>query len=90
MNNSDAVSVQFEDKVSIGKRKKHLSGLISYFWKLWRKDYLTMLREKQKMAKNKEDSCISINDVVIVYDKRQPRHLWKLARVIDLIKRYIT
>ena len=26
-----------------------------------------------------------VNDIVIVYDKRQPRHLWKLGRIIDLI-----
>ena len=45
-----------------------------------------MLRENQKLSRAKGDTSLAVDDVVIVYDKHQPRHLWKLARVIELTK----
>jgi len=27
---------------------------------------------------------VSVGDIVLVYEKKQPRHLWKLGRVIEL------
>ena len=58
---------------------------VNHFWDVWRKEYLTSLRESQRLKKSKNEKQICVNDVVIVYDKHQPRHLWKLAIVTELI-----
>ena len=85
VNNSSNCSVEFEDAEELGRREKHISALITYFWNVWRKEYLTMLRENQKLSGRKGDTSLAVGDNVIVYDKHQPRHLWKLGRVMELI-----
>ena len=60
--------------------------MITHFWDVWRTEYLTSLRESQKLLRGKNEAKIIVDDIVIVYDKKQPRHLWKLGRVIELIK----
>ena len=86
VNESNSCSIEVEGGVGLSKRKKYLDSLLTYFWSIWRKEYLTSLRESQKISNIQGEKNLSIDDVVIVYDKHQPRHLWKLARVIGLIK----
>ena len=47
---------------------------------------MTSLRENQRLSRVRTESKLSVNDIVIVYDKHKPRHLWKLGRVVDLLK----
>lgn len=74
----------FEDE-HLNKREKHLEKMISYFWEIWRKEYVTSLREKHKSSKEKPE-IVSVNDIVIIYDDKQPRHMWKIGRVDELIR----
>ena len=86
VNEKSVKSVELEGRVELVKREKHLVRLVTYFWNVWRKEYLTELRESQKSTKTKGDETLSIDNIVIVYDRHQPRHLWKLGRVTGLIK----
>ena len=84
VNETNGCSIEVEGSVGHSKRKKYLDSLLTYFWSIWRKEYLTSLRESHSKIQGEKN--LSIDDVAIVYDKHQPRHLWKLARVIGLIK----
>ena len=67
------------------KRKKMLSIILDHFWQRWRKEYLTSLREMQQKDSNNKSTKINENDVVLVYEDKQPRHLWKLGKVTKLL-----
>ncbi len=70
------------------KRMKHLANLIDHFWKQWRPEYLSELRERhQYQAKKNPTSVPNIKkrDIVIVHDESLPRGLWKLCRVQEVL-----
>ena len=59
--------------------------MLSHFWEKWRKEYLTALRENYRVTRKKHGTQIAVGDVVIIYDEKQPRHLWKIGKVMELI-----
>ena len=83
---NDKGVIELEDSIQLTKREKHLNRLISVFWNVWRKEYLTMIRETHKLSRTRGDEKLAVDDIVIVYEKHQPRHLWKLGRIVDLIR----
>ena len=62
-----------------------LDTIISHFWESWRKEYVTSLRENQRIPKQKHSNKVEIDDVVVIYEDKQPRHLWKLGRIVNII-----
>ena len=58
--------------------------LIGHFWSCWKREYLTSLREFNKITGHNKQA-IRKGDVVIIHDDK-PRLQWKLAVVEDLIK----
>ena len=71
------------DNVMREKVNKH-SMVIEKFWNCWKTEYLTSLREFNKISGHNKE-VIKVGDVVIVHDK-QPRMQWKLALVEGLIR----
>ena len=67
------------------RRKKMLDIILSHFWERWRKEYVTSLRESQRISKQKHSTKIQVNDVVIIYEDKQPRHRWKVGKVIEVL-----
>ena len=59
--------------------------MLDHFWGRWRKEYISFLRETQRMIRGQHSDIIKLNDIVIVYDQKEPRHLWRVGRVINLI-----
>ena len=59
------------------------------FWKIWRDDYLTSLRErtqtKLKEGKKKSQYVAKVGDVLLIKDDLS-RGNWQLGRVTDLLK----
>ena len=56
-------------------------------WNRWRKEYITSLREYQKIIQpNNNLPIINNGDIVIVHEKFQPRMLWKMGIIEDVIK----
>ena len=63
-----------------------ISNIINHFWDRWRKEYVTSLREYQKIV-HSNDNLPKINiGVVTVHEKFQPRMLWKMGIIEDVIK----
>ena len=71
---------------SVRKQADRHGQLIRHFWPCWKKEYLTSLREFNKLKVSGSDKqIIRKGDVVIIHDKKLRLH-WKLAIVEDLIK----
>ena len=81
------MSTQNRDSdLNLSKRKKMLQTILNHFWSRWRREYVTSLRQFQKSKQNKSATQeIRKNDIVIIYDEKVPRHLWRLGRVVDII-----
>lgn len=78
------------DGSQVNSQVKHLNQVLNHFWKRWRTEYLNNLREvhahisKRHPADTKPQ--ISVGDIVIVKDDHQPRGLWKLGIVQELME----
>jgi hypothetical protein len=70
----------------LSERMKRLGGALNHFWKRWRTEYLTELREAHRQSRPSQPTGPSITkgDVVIVHDDNLPRGLWKLGKVEEL------
>ena len=68
------------------KRMKHLASVLNHFWRRWRSEYLSELRESHRHgAKKARNTHIAAGEVVIVHDDSLPRGLWKLGRIQEVI-----
>ena len=72
----------------VRKRVKYSNLVLNHFWKRWRQEYLTELRESHR---NYSQRCtgtpvISVGDVVVVQDDALPRGFWKLGLVEELFE----
>ena len=61
------------------------SGERLHFWRRWRKEYLTNLREFHKVRKGKESSDAKVGDVVLVFDENPKRGCWRVGRMKSLV-----
>ena len=67
------------------KRKKFMGVILDHFWQRWRKEHLAFLRQSQRAKIKQRGAEIHINDIVIIYEDKQPRHLWQTGKVEKLI-----
>ena len=62
------------------KRMKHLVSVLNHFWRRWKSEYLSELRESHRHgAKNARNTHIAAGEVVIIHDDSLPCGLWKLG-----------
>ena len=74
----------FMGHLELNKRAKRQIQLIQHFWKRWRTEYVTSLREFHKFTKNNEQR-IKLGDVVQIHND-SPRINWKLGVVTELFR----
>ena len=72
------------DDSALRHRAKRQVLLIDHFWKRWRNEYLTPLRETHRTTGN-NDQQVKVGDVVLVHDDTK-RVNWKLA-VIESVNK---
>ena len=53
------------------------------FWKGWRRDYLSLLHDRSKWRRTKDD--LKSGDVVILVDETVGRSRWEMGRVVDVV-----
>ena len=71
---------------TITKRARHLRTTINQFWQRWRKEYLVGLREMHSQCKkNSHAPRIAVGDIVVIHSDDQPRAMWKLGKVEELL-----
>ena len=76
----DLMGPDFEpSSMELSKRMNHLSNVMNHFWRRWRDEYLTELRNSHRhSAKNAVPTPVAVGDMVVVHDEDLPRGLWKL------------
>ena len=59
-----------------------INRISNHFWNRWRHEYVVNLRETKQTSKlNINFQKISVNDIALVYDEKEPRHFWRIAIV---------
>ena len=84
----DPGSEDFEVNASqLTRRVKHLAGVLNHFWKRWRLEYLTELRENHRYSTKKTPCRLSVSkgDIVVVHDDTLPRGFWKLGQIQEVL-----
>ena len=76
-------SIPESNTATLDKRMKHMKMVMHHFWSRWQKEYVLELRTACKNSSkfSKYPSDVSKGDVVIIYDKEQPRGSWKTGIV---------
>ena len=78
------------DTNQVSSRVKHLNRVLNHFWKRWRAEYLSSLREihahTSKRLPGDDNSRILVGEMVIVKDEHLPRGLWKLGLVQEIMR----
>ena len=76
-----------ESANNLSRRMKHLLRTSEKFWKCWKKEYLLELREfhrTSQISKGVRDA-VQEGQIVMVYDEGQPRGLWRVGRIEEVI-----
>ena len=69
----------------LNKRMKYLSLKLGHFWKRWKREYLSELREHHKRNVTKGGAIVEIGDIVTVAEEGVSRGKWRLGKVEELI-----
>ena len=69
--------------VDLNKRYHNRTDIVSHFWKRWKNEYLTSLREFHRTFGNNNQN-INVGDVVQIQED-SPRVNWKLAVIEELV-----
>ena len=84
---SDEVSdPTYQSNEDFLRKAERLALLIQHFWKYWRHEYLTSLREFHKRSGVNTES-VKVGDVVLIHDD-SPRVTWKVALVTSIKRGY--
>ncbi|VDL78269.1 unnamed protein product [Nippostrongylus brasiliensis] len=82
---SEAVLLHTRQQAEKALKASH--QLTEQFWKIWRSQYLTSLRESHKLQMdNKRGTNVlpAEGTVVLISEPMAPRNVWKLARIIKV------
>ena len=77
-----------ESASSLRRRMVHVAKVSERFWRQWRREYLVELREFHSTIRLicGVNTTLKEGEVVTVYDKNQPRGLWRLSRIMSTIE----
>ena len=70
-------------KEELSSAWKRAQSRVNSFWKAWKRDYLSLLHDRKKWRKTKDD--LKDGDVVILVDESTSRSEWKLGKVVGAI-----
>ena len=71
---------------TLARRERYLEGLLTHFKNRWRKEYLTGIREYQKLREGEQRRVIKVGDVVHIYADKTPRQQWRMGKVEKLLR----
>lgn len=74
-----------ENQGAVSKRFMYLVKKLDHFWKRWKNEYLTDLRETHIITRNKPSSA-KVGEVVLVFEDNVKRNQWHMGIIVELIK----
>ena len=68
-------------------RIKHVDNLMKHFWKRFSTEYLSSLRERDRVEQRKHprSTIVRVGDIVLIHQKQTARNSWPLGKVTRLI-----
>ena len=77
------------DHSSVTRRMEHTQNLLGHFWRCWRNEYLSDLRDVHRYAAVPSNGkwVVTLGDIVLVHDESHLRTFCKLGKVQRLIER---
>ena len=69
---------------SLSRRSKFMNEILEHFWKRWRHEYLTELREYHNCRNKTPSKQVRLGEVVLVAEDKIPRNRWRTAVVTEL------
>ena len=83
---SNTTSTIVKNLTVLSSTTDKLNRMSNQFLDRWRHEYVVNLRETQGTSKLNENSLkIEVNDIVLVYDGKVPRQLWRTAIVTRVL-----
>ena len=77
--------VEDEGRNELLKRDKYLKNVLEHFWKRWKSEYLTQLREHHQPRK-KDGPEVKVGDVVLIQEDNVKRLNWPIAVIESLLR----
>ena len=71
---------------TLPRRERYLDGPLTHFRNQWKKEYLTEIREYQKLKGGEPRRTIQEGDVVHIYTDKTPRQQWRIGKVEKLLQ----
>ena len=73
--------IDVSTRVALTRRMHHLNQVLDHFWKRWKVEYLTGLRESHAYGQKvkRGDIEIAVGDVVLIYYPNQSRNMWRMG-----------
>ena len=71
---------------TLARRERYLNRLLTHFRSRLKKEYLTGIREYQKLKGREPKRMIQVGDVVHIYADKTPRQQWRMGKVEKLLK----
>ena len=65
--------------------KKRVQSNLRHFWSKWRHEYLTELREHNKVEKRTNSIIPNVGDIVIIKDDIKKRYDWRIGKIKELL-----
>ena len=67
-------------------RERYLQSLLTHFKNRWRTEYLTGIREYQKLKVAEPKRAIQVGDIVHIHADKTPRQQWRMGEVEKLLR----
>ncbi|KAL9975369.1 hypothetical protein ACROYT_G012524 [Oculina patagonica] len=71
---------------TLARRERYLNNLLDHFRNRWKEEYLTGIREYQKLKGGEPRRAIQVGDIVHIYADKKPRQQWRLGKVEKLLR----
>ena len=71
---------------TLARRERYLDRLLTHFRGRWKKEYVTGIRDYQKIKGRESKRIIQLGDVVHIYADKTPRQQWRMGKVEKLLR----
>ena len=82
----DKPIVSTESLRTMARRERYLQTLLTHFKNRWRTEYLTGIREYQKLKVTEPKRAIQVGDIVHIHADKTPRQQWRMGKVEKLLR----
>ena len=82
----DKPTVSTESLRTMARRERYLQSLLTHFKNRWRTEYLTGIREYQKLKVAEPKRAIQVGDIVHIHADKTPRQQWRMGKVEKLVR----